>query len=237
MRDFELLLADFTYLREHYLTLEELKEHPPLNGTLVDRLRQLGCVPAASYRMRFDVRVYSKIFDTSTIAGEVELFPKAIVYWLASAQSLIREYGSDRIAELLESRFKEAFRTALLAYPGSRAGYPECFRDGATPNTRVFDATADEAWTNFMDGTYGVCLHHQTPINIVRKHVAVAALESLLGQIGQGQPVDRLEALTALETYDELGMPFAPHDHHLSSRDCFYQPVAEHLGLEGRKRR
>jgi|SRR5690625_2437029 len=231
MKNFDLLIDEIIYLRENFLVFDELLAHPSLNQAAVEQVRQLGCMPAASYTMRFDVRLASEIFGMSTIDGEMEFFPKTIVYWLASAQLLLEECGGDRISKTLESRFKLAFKEALIAAPGRRAGHPECFPDGRLDD-KALDKAADRAWGHFMEGTYGVCLHYQTPANVVRKHIVVATLEGVLDRVRKGQPVDRHEALAALESYEELGMPFAPHDRHLSSRNHVYRPVARHLGIE-----
>lgn len=188
-------------------------------------------MPAASYTMEFDIRVASALFGATTLRDKVEFFPKNIVGWLVSVELLLTEHGPNGLGEVLEAHFKRAFKAALLAAPDNRIGYPECFYAEGSVNGDTLDKTATTAWRYFMDGTYGVCLRHQTPLNVVRKHIAAVTLEKVQDDIYNAQPIDRLKALRAVEEYGELSTKFAPHDRHLSSRQRLYRPVACHLNI------
>jgi hypothetical protein len=101
---------------------------------------------------------------------------------------LVDEAGGPRA---LRAHFERRHRAASLA-------------EGANPRD------AEQDWTAYMNGVYGVCLREVTPENIVRKGVLVSSLSELL-TLASPRSRDWQAALRAgVDELDALEREFAP---------------------------
>lgn len=68
-----------------------------------------------------------------------------------------------------------------------------------------------ETWAAYIEGVYGVCLHHATPENIARKNALLQRIEMLTGIPDETNPLWVAALKHAVDALDELERPFSPH--------------------------
>lgn len=134
-------------------------------------------------------------------------------------RSLMREgklpqpaYVDERGDELVRPDYLE-----LLDQAGSIEKLPALFEARYRRAAEALDdATAlaqlDAEWEAFLRGTYGVCLRHNTPENIVRKDHLMRRIEALLEQPARHDAKWQTTLRAAVNGLDSLEMPFAPLD-------------------------
>lgn len=70
---------------------------------------------------------------------------------------------------------------------------------------------ADETWTTYMGGIYGVCLKSATPENIARKNAMLARIETLVAAPNEDDRAWITALKDAVDALDALERPFSPH--------------------------
>lgn len=70
---------------------------------------------------------------------------------------------------------------------------------------------ADETWTAYMGGIYGVCLNSATPENIARKSALLARIEALIAAPKEDEQAWITALKDAVDALDAIERPFSPH--------------------------
>lgn len=89
----------------------------------------------------------------------------------------------------------------------------------------------DDAWKNYWDGIYGICLTSATPENIVRKNVLIDRIQAML-EDAETCAQRRIALLRAVDELDALERPFCDFD-----RRYFGRPVSRDVYIEAVRRR
>jgi uncharacterized protein DUF6058 len=164
------------------------------------------------FRILTDVRdiAYARS-QFRSIRGADPALP-APAYWDRDANAYVpHDY------EVQESDFERFFTRARTEI--SRLGAP-------------YDSQwIDDAWKNYWDGIYGICLKSATPEHIVRKNVLIDRIESML-EDAETCDERRIVLLRAVDELDALERPFCDFD-----RRYFGRPVSRDVYIEAVRRR
>jgi hypothetical protein len=212
------------YLRDNYITLDELSARTGIAAGEIAALAAAGCIPGYSHALRLTAKV------TTTISGDFHIsddelwfFHPDVAEWVLLANAAYQACGSlDATALQIRRRFTHDVELAL----GRPAA--EC-------------AEAVEAnWKQFLAGTFGVCLKRAHAANMIQKQRAVYRIDKLLDEIGDAAPsadqVERIEAQIA--RYNEVASAFGPHEVATSSRGTTIKRAMEVLNRDqGRQAR
>ncbi|MGZ3576101.1 MAG: DUF6058 family natural product biosynthesis protein [Vulcanimicrobiaceae bacterium] len=82
-------------------------------------------------------------------------------------------------------------------------------------------AQLDEIWNGYLRGTYGICLRHATPENIVDKQWLIGTIESLLHEPAVEDGIWLARLHDAVDALDEIEREFCAFD-----RIYFGRPVS-----------
>lgn len=165
---------------------------------------------ASPFRILTDVRdlAYARS-QFRTLRGADPEFP-APAYWDREGNAYVpHDYESQ------ESDFERFFARARS----------EISRLGAPYDTQW----VDDAWKGYWDGVYGICLKSATPENIVRKHVLIDRIQSMLAG---DETSDWRALLRAVDELDALERPFCNFD-----RKYFGRPVSRDTYIDAVRRR
>ncbi|HVA27932.1 MAG TPA: DUF6058 family natural product biosynthesis protein [Candidatus Baltobacteraceae bacterium] len=74
------------------------------------------------------------------------------------------------------------------------------------------EGDCDEIWSDYLQGTYGICLRHVSPENIVEKGYLVDKIETLIGAPREHDPVWIGTLRKHVDALDALERPFCDYD-------------------------
>ena len=133
------------------------------------------------------------------------IYPKSLADWIRRAAPMADEIGLEAAAKQIRKDFMDPIIEAL----------PTRWPDGP-----------EGAWRLLRDGSWGLCLKEISPQSAIGKERARARLS----EIGASDnPRDREAIRAAIEDYDRVALPFAPHERPESSRQREIDPVREML--------
>ncbi len=195
-----------TYLRQNYMTAEEVASRA---GIAVDRLNELvqaQCVPPHSHSAQLCLTTETSISgQKETVDSEVRYYhPDTVRYIRVAERFSLSGHSLAEISALTKERFLREAAQAL-----------------GQPLVEI-EKLAEEGWEEFMSGTYGVCLKRVSAQSMVKKQHAVHRLQKLLDQHGSKATPELIDGLrSALQDYNEVAAAFGPHEILDSSRGKF----------------
>ncbi|MGK2740363.1 DUF6058 family natural product biosynthesis protein [Tepidicaulis sp. LMO-SS28] len=192
-----------TYLRQNYMTSEELASRAGITVERLDALVQSECIPPYSHSARLYLRTETNISGRKeTIDDEVRYYHPDTVRYIRDAERLsLSGHTLTETSALVKERFLHEVAQAL-----------------GRPLIEI-GAVAEESWKEFMAGTYGVCLKHMSADNMIKKQRAVHRLNKLLNRHEakiNSEVIDELRS--ALQDYNDVAAAFGPHEISESSR-------------------
>ncbi|HWM01855.1 MAG TPA: DUF6058 family natural product biosynthesis protein [Actinophytocola sp.] len=138
-----------------------------------------------------------------------------------------------------EDRFPPDY-FALLDDAGGVDALPAHFR--ARYLAAGSSADADEDWTGYLSGQFGVCLWRVTPESMAEKNRLTRRIEAMVGAPDEADPAWRAELRTTVDALDALERPFTDFDRQRwgdTSRGRHIDQVRERYqsAIEGRESR
>lgn len=204
-----------SYIDTYYVTRSELAKLAGLSEDRIVELADAKCIPPHAYEVRSDMEVVSS-FGSYTLPSAPRYYyhPRSIE-WIEHATSLAEHHPLDVVAEMIKTKFSEDIDKAL-------AGRPLPWPDGK-----------DRIWDYLMDGTWSLCLKNYNVPDLVQKEVARATIARIAGSATTGDISDRERAALeeAVSAFDEVALPFSPHEVGESSRCLEVNAVVKQFGL------
>jgi hypothetical protein len=199
------------YLRQHFLTREQLLAHTCMSGARLDALQAAGMMPRPSYRLRLELACDS-FFGPHAESHAIEWYAHGYVAWAGLLEALDGpQQAFDMFAERYRRRLAQLAVDKLATYPQDLAG----------------DVHIKAEWSHFLDGTYGLCTRSGLPEDIAAKEAAIALIRALTAA-GAPQALDeeaRGRLAAAVDLLDRASSPFAPHEVARSSRRPYVDEV------------
>jgi uncharacterized protein DUF6058 len=131
-----------------------------------------------------------------------------------------------------EERFPPDY-FALLDDAGGVDALPAWFRAhylAAAAPCPTAAADADEDWSGYLSGQFGVCLRSVTPEAMAAKNRLIRRIEELVAEPAEADPAWRFELRDTVHALDELERPFTDFDRRRwgdTSRDRHIDRVRE----------
>ena len=199
------------YLRNHFLTREQLLARTGMAGARLDALQAAGMMPRPSYRLRLDLACDS-FFGPHTESHAIEWYAQGYVAWAGLLEACDKpQQAFDMFVERYRRRLAQLAVDKLVSYPQELAG----------------DAHIIAEWAHFLDGTYGLCTRSGLPEDIVAKEAAITLIRALTAS-GRPQGLDeeaRGRLAAAVDLLDRASSPFAPHEEARSSRRRYVDEI------------
>jgi hypothetical protein len=228
---------EMTYLRGHFLSLEQLSEAAGVTAQRILSLVAHGCIPRHSYELKRVTLVSSFVLgDVPIREDDVQRFyAPALSHWIKIAEEMATDSSLERVAAQIKATFCAGYKRALLGLDAHDADLMGCATTEGRVDDEKFENMFEELWTHWLQGTYGLCVWSPlSPEDVLRKELAVARLTRLT--LDGKKPVfsqdERAEVLRAIGEYDAVAMPFAPHDYSSSSRKRLVDDVMPRLLVE-----
>jgi hypothetical protein len=199
------------YLRQHFLTREQLLARSCLTGDRLDELQAAGMMPRPSYRLQLNLACGS-FFGQHEESHAIEWYPHGYVAWAGLLEALDGPQQAYQVfADRYRRRLAQLAVEKLLPDPQALAG----------------DAHIAGEWSHFLDGTYGLCTRSGLPEDIAAKEAAITLIRALTAS-GAPQGLNeeaRSKLAAAVDLLDRASAPFAPHEVARSSRRRYVDEV------------
>lgn len=207
------------YLSRHFLDEASFARACGLEIAALRGLIDAGLVPAASYVVE-DGHIASHVFGRMPAADAPAgaWYPRGGEAWVRRALDA-RSEGDP--GDALKTRFLAAYREAmraLHAQDGPIPGYVDA--DGGFDDD-AFDRDADDVWTHFLAGTYGLCVRDATDEGrIALKETLQLRLAAATdrGARTTFTPADAAPLRALIDRFLDAAMPFSPVEYERSSR-------------------
>jgi hypothetical protein len=199
------------YLRQHFLTREQLLAHTCMTGARLADWQQRGMMPRPSYRLQLNLACDS-FFGPHTESRTIEWYAQGCVAWAGLLEALDGPQQAFAVfAERYRRRLTQLAVDKLVPYPQDLAG----------------DEHIAGEWSHFLDGTYGLCTRSGLPEDIAAKEAAMALIRALTAAAApQGLDAEaRSQLAAAVDLLDRASSPFAPHEVARSSRRRYVDEV------------
>ena len=190
------------YIDEYYIPRSDLAI---LGGISEDRIIELAdakCIPPHAYEVRADMEVVSS-FGSYTLPSVPRFYyHPCSVEWIRQATALASEHSLTVVADMIKAKFSEDIDKAL-------AGRPLPWPDGK-----------GRVWDYLMDGTWSLCLKDYNVPDLVQKELARATISKVV-EAASGRNIsgtERAELEDAVSKFDQVALPFSPHEVGESSR-------------------
>jgi hypothetical protein len=199
------------YLKQHFLTREQLLAHTGIDGGRLDEWQALGMMPRPSYRLRLDLACDS-FFGQHEEHHTVDWYAQGYVAWAGLLAALD---GPREACAVFAQRYRRCLAQLAVdkgvRYPQDLAG----------------EAHIEAEWRHFLDGTYGLCTRSGLPEDIAAKEAAIVLIRALTASgVPQGlNEEERRQLAAAVELLDRASAPFAPHEVERSSRRRYVDAV------------
>jgi len=222
------------YLERHFVTLSQLAQRSETAPEVILMLIAHECIPGHSYEIKSRMTVGSFVFGDTVIEEDVveRYYAPTVAVWVRRAQELAAKIPLREVSLAMKETFRSDYRTALFDLGAHKYDEGGCFRSETELDEEAFDRHFEDTWKHWVEGTYGVCTRNaDSAANIARKNVAVSRLSHLTanGQKKTYSQKERDEILKAIVEYDEVALPFAPHDYPSSSRKRLVDNVIPYL--------
>lgn len=203
------------YIDAYYITLPDLARRAAVSEARVLEFVENRCIPPHSYEVRGETTCINS-FGAYALPSVPRLYyhPR-LVDWIDRASSLAERQDLPAVAARVKADFEADIDRAL-------AGRPMPWPDGTTT-----------VWAYLMDGTWGLCLKTLTVPDLVQKELARATI-ARIEKASAGRSItsqERFELEEAVALYDDVALPFSPHELGESSRCLEVGTVVRKHGL------
>lgn len=168
-------------------------------------------IPAPAYEVLHHYTISSPLGDACTEMVKKQYFPKSTI-------GLIQNQHNQN-----KQKFKDKLLQALKRHPYQSLAHEGIIDNKGTINKTIFERYTEERWAFYIRGVYGICTHHASAEEIVRKGIVVARLQQYAQANGSDLPL--LEALN--QEYNEVATDFAPYQRAQSSRGKYLDPLLQ----------
>lgn len=229
-----MILSNFQYLAENYLTLDQLTEKTGVSESVILEFIQHKLIPQHTHEVKGDIEFSTKVFGKEQFSCDLKFYSPDLAQWILKVQGLSATHSYDQIREILFKEFMEAFKDVAFKVKEARQFYASFFISDTDVDMRKLEETAKEEWEHVLVGVYGTCLKEINATNIVKKEVAVFVLKKFLEQTSVRS--DALEEISYfLELYHEVSAEFAPYERSKSTRAQVYDLAREKYDAEAGK--
>ncbi len=207
------------YIDEHYVTRSGLAK---LACTSEDRIVELvdaKCIPSHAYEVRADTVFVSSFGEYKLPAAPRFYYHPRLIGWIEHAEALAKSHPLPIVAERVKAKFEEDIDKAL-------DGRPMPWPDGK-----------GLIWDYLMDGTWSLCLKEFNVPDLVQKEVARGSIADIV-RACSGRDIsstERAELEAAVALYDQVALPFSPHEVGESSRCLEVGAVVKKFDLNKRQ--
>lgn len=204
-----------TYIDEHYVTRSELAKLAGLSEDRIVELVDAKCIPPHAYEVRTDNTFVSSFGEYRLPATPRYYYHPRLVNWIEQAESLAKTHTLAKVAEAIKFKFEDDIDKAL---DGRAMPWP--------------DGTG-LVWEYLMDGTWSLCLKEFNVPDLVQKEVARGTIAEITTSCSgrDVSPIERAELENAVAQYNEVALPFSPHEVGESSRCLEVGAVVKKFGL------
>lgn len=211
----DLAMESQAYIDTHYLTGIELARRAGITEQRLLQLVDAKCIPPHSYEVRKDIAVISAFGEYELTAQPELYYHPDLVTWIADANELAKSHPLAEVAQLVRENMTNEIEVALN-------GRPVPWSDGM-----------EHAWDYLMDGSFSLCLKNINASDLIEKEVARARVKSVFESNPDTKlnPEDREELKDAVLRYEEVALPFSPHELPESSRRLEIEAAVKKFGL------
>ena len=203
------------YIEKHFLTRAEISKQSGITEQRIIELANAQCIPPHSYEVRRET-AYVSAFGEYKFTEEPEFYYHPdIVHWIEKAVALAKDHPLREVSRKIRENLEHEI-TSLLD------GRPVPWPDGM-----------GHAWEFVMDGSFSLCLKELTPAHLVKKEVSRQRFAELVEKAdGRGKTeVLRNELEDAIADYEDVTLPFSPHELPESSRRLELEPAMAKFGI------
>lgn len=216
---------NFNYIRENYITEEELCNETGITKDELTVLIQNNLVPEASYVVTRNIKITSPLND----AFQSEITEK---YFSKNCISLIRKNKALKDPSQYKEEFRQKFVQKLMEHSDKNFAYGNMFVNNIPESEKLNEAFESE-WEAYCDGIYGICTLNATEEEIVKKEIAVKKLIQFNTKYSEktlsGDELNELMKLN--EEFNEVARKFAPYQRGVSSRGKYLDKILENNNL------
>ena len=191
-----------SYIDKYYITRSKLSRLANISEERIVELIEAKCIPPHAYEARASV-AYVSTFGTYALRSSPHFYyHPGLVKWIEKAELLAKKCSLPEVAKSVKTCFWQDLNTAL-------DGRPLPWPDGI-----------DFVWDYLMDGTWSLCLKDLNVTDLVQKEIARAHISKIVAT-AKDRPIDdkeRQELEYAVGQYDQVVLPFSPHELPESSR-------------------
>lgn len=202
------------YLDRHYLTIAAVAARSGITSERVAELEEAGCIPGHTHEWR-DETVVNGVFGEFRFPGStVKFYHPSVVDWIRQTATFPDDMPLTDLAEKMYERFGEDLMSAI--------------GDRMPP----WDDPVNYAWAYILDGTWGACLKEIKPTSMLTKEYARKAIRELKAENRMPTEAEKVELRNHVAGYEEVAMPFAPHEVPTCSRTLEIKPAIKEWGLD-----
>jgi hypothetical protein len=140
--------------------------------------------------------------------------------------------GTSKSGEFSKAEFKEKFIRDLMEHPDRNFAYYHVSENDIEDQQKI-NEIFEEEWDAYCKGIYGICTHHSTEEEIVKKEIIVKKLiqfNSLFSQKTLSNN-EKEELMKLNEEFNEVASKFAPYQRETSSRGKYLDKILEKNNL------
>lgn len=216
---------NLNYIKEQYLTLEQLSEKTETNTQYILQLIKDKIIPKASYTIKENSTITSPLEDSIIYESNIDYYPKSTVQLIKD--NLLTTTEERRIT------FKTNLKKHLKTHPDNTFAYTSLFDIEGHLNESEFDSFFEDKYQFYLNGVYGICTKQATEEEIIKKGIAVQKLIAFsaqhTGTILNETEKKQLKSLK--EEFDTVATIFAPYQRETSSRGKYLDTILENNGL------
>jgi hypothetical protein len=211
MRDDVTLNA--AYVQRWFVDAQTLADMSGCSQDLVQSLIAYKACPGPVYALCPDGKWWSAIGEYFDRHGALPdnskpFYSPGAAWWIRRAVLLERQgVPLGDVSLKLEAMFERQFMAALASEILAPQGFPSCFEGKAIAPTAAKEQARAE-WADWINGGFGVCLHHFTGQSCVEKGTLAVVTKVRLDESGESD--DDFDSISLLERLSALMLPFAP---------------------------
>lgn len=201
------------YFDTYYLTVAAVAAKSGVTSARVVELQDAGCIPGHTHEWR-DETLVSGVFGEFRFPGSViRFYHPSVVDWIRKTATYPDDMPLTDLATKMYDRFSEDLTATLN---GRAPPWPD---------------PVNYAWAFVLDGTWGACLKEITPASMLAKEFARKAIRDLLAENRKPTKAERTKLKKLVEGYEQVAMPFAPHEIPTCSRTMEIMPAIKNWNL------
>jgi hypothetical protein len=203
------------YIDKYYVTRSELARLADISEERIVELVDAKCIPPHAYEVRAETVYASSFGEYKLPSTSKHYYHPRLVEWIGQATRLAEKHPLPVVAEHIKAKFEEDIHKTL-------DGRPLPWPDGTAL-----------VWDYLMDGTWSLCLKDFNVSDLVRKEVARGTIAKIVKASSDCgiTATERTELEDAVRCYDEVALPFSPHEVGESSRCLEVGSVVKKFGL------